>query len=79
MAIIDLRCDGTLYGRLTDDRWLEVKCKRRRCGYKPGTVILHTIDLRSGEVTKTRRFAEPKNRKDESNGSHHAPSSVRAS
>lgn len=78
MGTIDLRCGGNLYGRLTDERWLEVKCKRRACGYKKGTVILHTIDIQSGEVVKTDHFAEPQNRKEESNASHHARTSVRS-
>lgn len=79
MATIDLRCGANLYGRLTDERWLEVKCKRRACGYDKGMVILHTIDIQTGEVVKTDRFAEPRNRKEESNASHHAPAAVRAS
>ena len=75
MGTIDLRCDNTLYGRLTDNRWLEVKCKRRACGYKKGTVILHTIDTTTGKVTKTRRFSEPKNqRKEQGNApDQHSP------
>lgn len=77
----DLRCDaGTLYGRLTDNRWLEVKCKRRACGYKRGTIILHTIDLTTGKVVSTKRFAEPNNKKED--GQHVADSTsaaVRAS
>ena len=77
MGTIDLRCENNLYGRLTDERWLEVKCKRRACGYSKGTVILHTIDIRTGEVVKTDRYAEPKNRKEESNASHHARAAVR--
>lgn len=78
MGTIDLRCGTTLHGRLTDNRWLEVKCKRRACGYSKGTVVLHTIDITTGEVTQTRRFAEPKNqRKDEGDASHHTPAAVR--
>ena len=61
MPALDLRCDNTLHGRLTDNRWLEVKCKRRACGFVKGTVVLHTIDITTGEVVCTQRFAEPKN------------------
>lgn len=60
MATISLRCDHTLFGRLTDNRWLEVKCKRRACGYVKGTVILHTIDIQTGEVVSTKNFADPR-------------------
>lgn len=76
MATIELRCEGTLHGRLTDDRWLEVKCKRRACGYVKGTVVLHTIDIQTGEVVKTDRYADPATRR---NGyaSHNHPAAVR--
>lgn len=57
---IELRCDGDLYGILSDDgQTLEVKCKRRKCGAWPGVVILHTLSLRTGQVLETNRFAEP--------------------
>lgn len=79
MATIDLRCDNNLYGRLTDNRWLEVKCKRRACGYIKGTVVLHTIDITTGKVTATRRFANPstQNRRGQ-DASHHPRASVRS-
>jgi len=79
MGTIDLRCDTTLYGRLTDDRWLEVKCKRRACGYFKGTVVLHTIDITTGQVVSTKKFAEPKTQKERAHASHHPSAAVRAS
>lgn len=79
MGTVDLRCDGTLHGRLTDERWLEVKCKRRSCGFVKGMVILHTIDIITGEVVKTDRFSEPTNQKEEAHASHHPRTAVRAS
>lgn len=58
---IQLRCDGNLYGILSDDGLtLEVKCHQRRCGYRKGIVILHTISLANGRVIDTKRFREPK-------------------
>ena len=78
MSTIDLRCSNTLYGRLTDNRWLEVKCKRRACGYSKGTVVLHTIDIISGEVVSTRRFSDPRNsRKEQGNAPDQQPPAVR--
>lgn len=59
MPTIDLRCGNDLYGRLTDNRWLEVKCKRRACGYSKGTIVLHTIDITTGKVVRTKRYSEP--------------------
>lgn len=80
MPTVELRCTNTLFGRLTDNRWLEVKCKRRACGYVKGTVVLHTIDILTGEVVKTDCFQDPKNRKEgHKNASQHSPASVRAS
>ena len=64
MPTIDLRCGNNLYGRLTDNRWLEVKCKRRACGYVKGMLILHTIDITTGKVVKTQKFKEPPTRKE---------------
>lgn len=79
MGTIDLRCDTTLHGRLTDNRWLEVKCKRRACGYVKGTIILHTIDIQSGQVVSTKKFAEPRKPKEEGHASHNPSVAVRAS
>ena len=72
-----LRCDHALYGLLTDERWLEVKCKRRACGYKKGLVVLHTIDIQSGKVVSTQRFADPRFTKENTNAVKHPSASVR--
>ena len=60
---IPLRCDSDLYGVLnTDDLTLEVKCKRRRCGARPGVIVLHKISIKEGQIGKvvsTTRFADP--------------------
>lgn len=74
---MELRCEGTLYGRLTDNRWLEVKCKRRRCGFKPGIIILHTIDTTTGKVTRTKIFAEPKRKKENQHAADNSSASLR--
>lgn len=60
MATVSLRCNTDLYGLLTDGRWLEVKCKRRACGFKKGLVVLHTIDITTGEVSYTKIFTDPR-------------------
>lgn len=77
MSTVNLRCEGTLYGRLTDERWLEVKCKRRRCGFKPGVVILHTIDIKTGEVVSTKKFAEPPRKKEQNNDARQHSAALR--
>lgn len=59
-----LRCDGTLYGVISDDlQTIEVKCKRRSCGAERGVIILHTLSIKTGQVISTRRFKEPYTRK----------------
>jgi len=59
-----LRCEGTLFGVISDDfTTIEVKCKRRKCGYAPGVVILHTLSLQTGEEISTRKFKDPQPRK----------------
>lgn len=56
----ELRCEGTLFGILSDDgKTIEVKCKRRKCGYAPGIVILHTLSLATGNVVETHKFRQP--------------------
>ena len=46
---VPLRCSNDLYGIYdTDNMTIEVKCKRRRCGARPGVVVLHEISLKEG-------------------------------
>lgn len=56
--MIELRCGKAMHGKL-DDQLLEVKCKRRGCGAKPGVIVLHTFDIVTGELVETKRFADP--------------------
>lgn len=61
---MELRCEGDLYGIISEDReTIEVKCKRRKCGHKPGLVVLHTLSLTTGQVIKTSIYKDP-SRKD---------------
>jgi hypothetical protein len=58
--MIELRCSGTMHGKLAIlDGKLEVKCGRRGCGAKRGVVVLHTFDLTTGDLVATNRFADP--------------------
>lgn len=77
MGTVELRCEGTLFGRLTDNRWLEVTCKRRRCGYAKGIVILHTIDTQTGEVVRTKKFADPRLKKETQHAADNSSASLR--
>lgn len=58
--ITELRCGGTMHGKLDIfDGKLEVKCNRRRCGAERGVVVLHTFDLNTGEMVGTKRYRDP--------------------
>lgn len=58
----ELRCgEGKLYGVVVDDHTVEVKCNSRFCGSRPGVVVLHRFDLRTGGRT-TKMFMEPSRR-----------------
>jgi hypothetical protein len=76
---VALRCNGTLHGHVTDNRWLEVKCKRRICGWRKGTILLHTIDLQTGKVVSSRQFREPGMKKEGQHDADCAPTAVRTS
>lgn len=55
----ELRCGTTMHGRMLDETTLEVKCKRRACGHRPGTVVLHEFNIQTGVLLKTKRYADP--------------------
>lgn len=58
---IQLRCDGTLFGIVSDDgNTIEVKCKRRHCGAAPGLVVLHTLSMHTGQVLNTQIYKDPR-------------------
>lgn len=60
MSQLELRCPGpTLHGIVNGEaKTIEVRCKRRRCGVRPGVVVLHTFALDSGRLLKTQRFKD---------------------
>ncbi len=63
--VVQIRCEGNLYGVISDDHQnIEVRCKRRACGHQPGVIVLHTISLASGQVVSTKRFRDPLFRKE---------------
>lgn len=57
--MIELRCDGTLHGRMIDSTHIEVKCGRRKCGHRAGVVVLHVINTITGEVEDTKLYRDP--------------------
>lgn len=56
----ELRCGADLYGIYDPEtHTLEVRCKRRAHGAEPGVIILHTLSLETGGVTKTLKVRDP--------------------
>jgi hypothetical protein len=74
---MELRCLGKLHGVLQDDGILEVKCGRRCCGYRPGTVVLHRFNLHTGEMT-TERYKDPPLGRRSTNGTGNEQPGVRS-
>lgn len=54
-----IRCQGRIIGELIDEDILEVKCRSERCGAKRGVVVLHRINVKTGDLVETKRFSDP--------------------
>lgn len=58
--IRELRCDSfKLHAIVTDQGLIEIQCRDKRCGYKPGISILHRFNPESGELISTLKFNDP--------------------
>lgn len=56
----ELRCGSRILHGKHEDGILEVTCRSRWCGKRPGVVIVHRFDLQTNELIETRQFKEPK-------------------
>lgn len=56
----ELRCPGRLYGVITDEGLIEVKCRSYKCGASPEVVVFHYFDPETQEITKTKKFQDAK-------------------
>lgn len=54
-----LRCPSKLHGIIDGDE-LEVVCKSQFCDADKGVVVLHTFNIKTKELVKTRKFKNPK-------------------
>lgn len=55
--MIELNCDHRLHARLfPEEGFVEVSCRSRFCGKKPGVVVLHRFDIKTGELRETLKF-----------------------
>lgn len=58
---VTLRCQGRIFGVFDPDKGtLEVHCPRSGCGKTKHNVVLHTIDVQTGETISTKTFANPR-------------------
>lgn len=55
---MELRCKHKLHGILIRDGILEVMCSSALCGKKPGVVVLHQFDTKTGQLLGTRKFKD---------------------
>lgn len=54
----ELRCpNGIKFGELTEE-FIEVKCRSRRCGAKPGVVVIHRFN-HQGSLIATQHYRDP--------------------
>lgn len=59
----ELRCDSKKHGEIIDEHTIEVMCKSRFCGSRPGEiVVIHRFDLISQTMT-TKKYRDIKTRK----------------
>lgn len=60
---MELRCPTgkVLHGVVSDNAkgYLDVSCRGKWCGKKPGVVVIHRFDLATGKVVETKKFQEP--------------------
>jgi len=55
---MDLRCHAKKHGTINDGV-IEIKCKSRWCGVRPGVIVIHRWSTTTGEPLKDLRFKEP--------------------
>ena len=71
----ELRCGSKILHGVLDEDIVEVSCRSKWCGKRPGVVVIHRFNKNTGELLNTQRFQEPK--EVNINGTAHEGSSVR--
>lgn len=58
---MELRCTARILHGIVNGASgsIEVTCKSKRCGKRPGVVVLHTFNMSTGELVNTKLFKEP--------------------
>jgi hypothetical protein len=58
--MMDIRCPNKLHGILDESgEVIEIKCKSRWCGYRPGVVVVHKFSTKDWALVDTRVFRDP--------------------
>lgn len=77
--MFDLRCaSGTLFAVVTGDSEVEVRCRKPACGYRPGVLVLHRFDIRTGAVLGTKVYQDAVLLKEEVSGTDRHSVAVRS-
>jgi hypothetical protein len=58
---MDLRCPHRKFGEVIDELY-KVTCPSRWCGKRDGVTVLHTFNIRTGELVETHLFKTPQRR-----------------
>lgn len=56
---MELRCGSKILHGTLDEEAMEVACRSKWCGKRPGITVLHRFSKHTGELIETRRYAEP--------------------
>jgi hypothetical protein len=64
--MIELRCGAKLHG-IMDERnhAIEIRCRSKFCGYRPGVVVVHRFSTLDWELIDTRVFRDPNKERNE--------------
>ena len=77
MAPIELRCpNGIKFAELTGE-FIEVKCRSRRCGARPGVVVIHRF-THQGSFIETKQYRDPAFRNEVNNHATRNSTSLRS-
>lgn len=71
---MELRCASKILHGIIDGDIIEVACKSRWCGKRPGVVVRHRFNKITGELVETREFSEPTNERKEHGAARQAAS-----
>jgi hypothetical protein len=57
---MELRCQHRI-NAVIDGDVIEISCRSRLCGKRPGVVVIHRFSVTTGKLIETKRFRDPVN------------------